>query len=328
LIQINDGAAGVRVKGVERRGASMAKRPSSPKRRILCAGLWLIATTALGGCAGILDPAGPVGEGDARILIDSLLVMLVVAIPTIALGFWMAWRYRASNARAEYRPQWSYSGRIEAITWAIPILVIMFLGGLIWIGSHRLDPFRPLPSTRRPLQVQVVSLDWKWLFIYPEQGIATVNQLVIPAGTPVRFDVTSDSVFNVFFIPRLGSMIYAMPGMISQVNLQADRPVVLDGQSSHFSGDGFSDMRFSVRSVPPADFTAWAQGQRGAGPQLDRAAFAALARPSQNTPPAAYGGVDPTLFQAIATQAIPPGPGPTPEAPSRAGREPSSGGRS
>jgi cytochrome o ubiquinol oxidase subunit 2 len=291
------------------------------------AGLGVVAAAALNGCAGVLDPAGPVGEGDARILIDSLLVMLAVAIPTIALGLWTAWRYRASNTKAQYLPQWSYSGRIEAITWAIPILVIMFLGGLIWIGAHRLDPFRPLSSTRRPLEVQVVSLDWKWLFIYPEQGIATVNQLVIPAGTPVRFDVTSDSVFNVFFIPRLGSMIYAMPGMISQVNLQADRPVVLDGQSSHFSGDGFSDMRFVVRSVQPADFAAWAQGARGAGPQLDRAAFAALAQPSQNAPPAAYGGVDPTLFHAIATQAIPPGPGPAPEAPAPATREPSHGGR-
>jgi cytochrome o ubiquinol oxidase subunit II len=297
----------------------MAKRSSSRRRLALTAGLWVLATAALGGCAGILDPAGPVGEGDARILIDSLLVMLAVAVPTIGLGLWTAWRYRASNTKAEYLPQWAYSGRIEAITWAIPVLVIMFLGGLIWIGAHRLDPFRPLPSSRRTLEVQVVSLDWKWLFIYPEQGIATVNQLVIPAGTPVRFEITSDSVFNAFFIPRLGSMIYAMPGMISQVNLQADRPVVLDGQSSHFSGDGFSDMRFVVRSVPPADFAAWANSARGAGPQLDRAAFTALARPSQNAPPATYGGVDPTLFQAIATQAIPPGPGPAPDPPPRAG---------
>jgi cytochrome o ubiquinol oxidase subunit 2 len=305
----------------------MAKRSSSWRRAALLAGLSGLATASLGGCVGILDPAGPVGEGDARILIDALLIMLAVAVPTIALGFWTAWRYRASNTKAEYLPRWAYSGRIEAISWAIPILVIMFLGGVIWIGSHRLDPFRPLPSSQRTLEVQVVSLDWKWLFIYPEQGIATVNQLVIPAGRPVRFEVTSDSVFNVFFIPRLGSMIYAMPGMISQVNLQADRPVVLDGQSSHFSGDGFSGMRFIVRSVPPADFAAWAQGARGAGPQLDRAAFAALARPSQNTPPAIYGGVDPTLFQAIATQAIPPGPGPTAAVSSPTGRQLATGGR-
>jgi cytochrome o ubiquinol oxidase subunit II len=187
----------------------------------------------------ILDPVGPIGADDSKIFIDALLIMLAIVIPTILLAFWMAWRYRASNTKAEYLPYWSYSGRIEAVVWAIPVLTIMFIGGVIWIGSYRLDPFKPLPSTSPPLEVQVVSLDWKWLFIYPQQGVATVNQLVVPAGVPVHFSITSASVFNVFFVPRLGSMIYAMPGMVSQLNLQADRPAVLIGQSSHFSGDGF-----------------------------------------------------------------------------------------
>lgn len=286
-----------------------------------------LSLAALSGCAGgVLDPVGPVGADDAKILIDALLIMLVIVVPTILLAFWMAWRYRASNTKAEYLPYWSYSGRIESVVWSIPILTIMFIGGVIWIGSYKLDPFRPLPSKTPPLEVQVVSLDWKWLFIYPQQGIATVNQLVVPAGTPVHFSITSASVFNAFFIPRLGSMIYAMPGMVSQLNLQADRPATLFGTSSHFSGDGFSDMQFQVKSVSPAEFAAWAQGVHGAGPMLDQAAYAGLAKQSRNVPVSAYSGVDPQLFQAITTQKLPPGPGPEPEGPV-AGREATTAGR-
>jgi len=283
----------------------------------------------LGGCSerSLLNPAGPVGAGDAQILIDATVIMLAIVIPTILLAFWMAWHYRASNKKAEYLPYWSFSGRIEAVVWAIPILTIMFLGGVIWIGSHKLDPFRPLPSKTPPLEVQVVSLDWKWLFIYPQQGIATVNQLVVPAGQPVHFSITSASVFNVFFIPRMGSMIYAMPGMVSQLNLQADRPGVLFGQSSHFSGDGFSDMTFQVKSVTPDEFAAWAQGAHSSGLVLDQAGYTALMQQSQRVTPVTYSTVDPTLFQAIATQKIPPGPGPEPENPSHAGREVATGGR-
>jgi cytochrome o ubiquinol oxidase subunit 2 len=280
------------------------------------------------GCSGgVLDPVGPVGRDAAEILIDATLIMLGIVIPTILLAFWMAWRYRASNTKAEYLPNWSYSGRIEAVVWSIPILTIIFIGGLIWIGSYRLDPFKPLPSKVPPVEVQVVSLDWKWLFIYPQQDVATVNELVVPAGAPVHFSITSASVFNVFFVPRLGSMIYAMPGMVSQLHLQADRPAVLFGQSAHFSGDGFSDMQFKVRSVPAAEFAAWARGAKASGLVLDRAAYAELARQSQNVRPIAYGAVDPQLFQAVASQAIPPGPGPTPEGPPHAGREISTGGR-
>jgi cytochrome o ubiquinol oxidase subunit 2 len=290
-------------------------------------GVFCAAALALSGCArSIFDPAGPVAADDGIILIDAVLIMLVIVVPTILLAFWMAWRYRASNTKAEYLPNWSYSGRIEAVVWSIPILTIMFIGGVIWIGSYKLDPFKPLPSKVPPLEVQVVSLDWKWLFIYPQQGVATVNQLVVPAGTPVHFSITSASVFNVFFVPRLGSMIYAMPGMVSQLNLQADRPAVLFGQSAHFSGDGFSDMQFQVRSVAPAEFAAWAQAAHSGGPVLDQPAYASLAQQSQNVKPATYGGVDPQLFQAIATQKLPPGPGPSPRTPARAGGEATPGG--
>jgi cytochrome o ubiquinol oxidase subunit 2 len=280
-----------------------------------------------GSSQSVLDPLGPVGRDDAIILVDATLIMLAIVIPTILLAFWMAWRYRASNTKAEYLPYWSFSGRIEAVVWSIPILTIMFIGGVIWIGSYRLDPFRPLPSKTPPLEVQVVSLDWKWLFIYPKQGIATVNQLVVPAGTPVHFSITSASVFNAFFVPRLGSMIYAMPGMVSQLSLQADRPADIWGTSAQFSGDGFSDMQFQVKSVPEADFGAWVARVKGSGPALDRAAYAGLLQQSQRAPASAYRSVDPEMFQAVATQKIAPGPGPQPGAPGHAGREVSTGGR-
>jgi cytochrome o ubiquinol oxidase subunit 2 len=295
--------------------------------RRLTAGALALALVGLAGCAGgVLDPVGPVGANDAKILIDATIIMLGIVIPTIILAFWMAWHYRASNTKAEYLPNWSFSGRIEAVVWAIPILTIMFIGGVIWIGSSRLDPFRPLPSRAPALEVQVVSLDWKWLFIYPQQGVATVNQLVVPAGRPVHFSITSASVFNVFFVPRMGSMIYAMPGMVSQLWLQADHPGVMFGQSAHFSGDGFSDMQFQVHSVPEERFAAWSASARGGSLMLDRAAYTRLAVQSHNVRPYVYSGVDPRLFNAIATQQLPPGPGPQPGRPPHAGREVSTGG--
>jgi cytochrome o ubiquinol oxidase subunit 2 len=275
----------------------------------------------------VLDPQGPVGANDATILMDALLIMLVIVVPTILLAFWMAWRYRASNTKAAYLPEWSYSGRIEAIVWAIPILVIMFLGGVIWIGSYELDPFKPLPSKVKPLEVQVVALDWKWLFIYPEQNMASVNRLVIPVGVPVHFSITSASVFNAFFIPQLGSMIYAMPAMTSQLYLQADHPATLLGESGQFSGDGFSDMNFEVRSVSASDFASWAEEARASGPNLDRAAYAVLARQSHNVKPFGYRAVERGLFADIASQKIAPAPGPRPESWTLAGRDQNSAGR-
>ena len=301
---------------------------SGPGIRPLAAAAGLVAASvALAGCAGgVLDPKGPVAANDSTLLIDATVVMLCVVVPTIGLAFWMAWRHRASNIRAPYLPEWAYSGRIEALVWSVPLLVICFIGGLIWIGSYRQDPYRPLPSRLPAEEVEVVSLDWKWLFIYPREGVATVNQLVIPAGRPVHFSLTSSSVMNVFFVPQLGSMIYTMNGMVSQLWLQADRPGVYRGQSSHFSGDGFSDMNFRVRSLSDADFAAWAASTRGAGAVLDVNAYRQLARQSQNVKPYAYGGADPGLFRAIALQTLPPAAGPSPEGPAHAGREVSTGG--
>ena len=292
------------------------------------ASLLALLCLGLSACSGgVLDPLGPVGAGNVIILLDATAIMLAIVIPTILLAFWMAWRYRASNRKAEYLPYWSFSGRIEAVVWSIPTLTIMFIGGLIWIGTYELDPFRPLPSKNPPVEVQVVSLDWKWLFIYPQQGIATVNELVMPAGRPVHFSITSATVFNAFFIPRLGSMIYAMPGMVSQLNLQADEPAQIWGTSAQFSGDGFADMQFAVKSLPAPDFDAWVAGVQRTGPVLDKAAYAGLLQQSQRVPATTFRAIDPQLFEAVATQKIPPGPGPQPEAPGHAGREISTGGK-
>ena len=271
----------------------------------------LVAPIILTACqVGVLDPKGVVGIADKTILIDSLAIMLAIVVPTIAATFAFAWWFRASNTRATYLPDWEYSGRIELIVWSIPLLVIMLLGGVAWIGSHDLDPAKPLMSNTPPLEVQAVSLDWKWLFIYPDQRVASVNQLVVPAGTPIHFSLTSGSVMNAFFVPQLGSMIYTMNGMTTQLNLRADAPGSFRGLSSHYSGDGFSDMHFDVQAVPAERFAAWIDATRGTGPSLDANSYAALARQSVNTTPFTFGAADPDLFEQIITQQLPPGPGP------------------
>jgi cytochrome o ubiquinol oxidase subunit 2 len=265
----------------------------------------------LAGCQlAVLDPQGTIGIGERTILIDSVAIMLAIVVPTIAATFAFAWWFRASNTRARYLPDFAYSGRLELIVWAIPLLVIILLGGVAWIGSHDLDPARPLTSSTPPLEVQVVSLDWKWLFIYPDQRVASVNQLVVPAGVPIHFSLTSASVMNAFFIPQLGSMIYTMNGMTTQLNLRADAPGTFRGLSSHFSGDGFADMHFDVRAVPPAQFAASIEAMRETGPALDSTSYATLARQSTNTAPFTFRAADPALFQQIVTQRLPPGPGP------------------
>src|SRR4051812_30922214 len=179
------------------------------------------------GCSrGILDPAGPVGSAEKQILINSTAIMLAIIIPTMIATVGFAWWFRRGNSKATYRPDWEYSGAIEMVVWAIPALTVMLLGGIAWIGSHDLDPAKPLASKVPAINVEVVSLDWKWLFIYPDQGIATVNQLVVPAGTPISFKLTSGTVWNVFFVPQMGTMIYTMPNMTTRLYLQADGPGV------------------------------------------------------------------------------------------------------
>jgi cytochrome o ubiquinol oxidase subunit 2 len=252
-----------------------------------------------------MDPVGPVGQAEKTILINSTAIMLAIVIPVIAATIAFAWWFRRGNTKANYRPDWEYSGAIEMVVWAIPALTIMLLGGITWIGSHDLEPSKPLPSKSAPLKIEVVSLDWKWLFIYPDQGVATVNQLVVPAGVPVSYRLTSATVWNSFFIPQMGTMIYTMPRMTTQLHLQADRPGVYDGLSSHYSGEGFSGMQFKVQAVPPQQFAAWAQSARGKGPTLDGAGYAQLSKPSSYVKPITYGAVAPGLFDAIVANRAP-----------------------
>jgi cytochrome o ubiquinol oxidase subunit II len=295
----------VQVFGGANLGRSWSKRGF---RRLIGA---LLATACLGGCSGgVLDPQGPIGAADTKIMLNALGIMLAIVVPTIVAALAFAWWFRASNTRAHYRPDFVYSGRIELIVWAIPLMVILFLGGVIWIGSHQLDPYTPIASQTKPTEVQVVSLDWKWLFIYPDQRIASVNELVIPAGVPVHFSLTSATVMNAFFVPQLGSMIATMNGMVTQLYLAADHPGDFYGESAQFSGDGFSGMHFVLHAVPQDAFQQWVSTVQQAGPQLDRASYIALSQESQNVSPFTYRSADPNLFEAVVTQQLPPGAGP------------------
>jgi cytochrome o ubiquinol oxidase subunit 2 len=257
----------------------------------------------------ILDPQGPIGAAEKTILIDSVAIMLAIVVPTIVAIFAFAYWFRASNSRALHLPDWEYSGRIELVVWSIPTLTIILLGGVAWIGAHQLDPAKPIEGSSKPLTIQAVSLDWKWLFIYPDQKVATINTLTVPAGVPLQFQLTSASVMNAFFIPQLGSLIYTMYGMTTRLNLQADTPGTLQGLSGHFSGDGFSDMHFDVRVVPTEQFSKWAQDASQVEKSLDERSYEQIAKPSMKNTPAIYRLADPDLFRSIATQKIAPAPG-------------------
>src|SRR5437868_5165505 len=235
---------------------------STPARPLgVCAAL-LVASCQQ---AGIMDPRGPISSAERLLLFNSTAIMLVVVVPVILATLGFAWWYRSSNTRASRSWDPAYEGRIEFVVWSIPTLVVILLGGVNWIGSHQLDPRTPIPAGAKPLRVDVVALDWKWLFIYPDQGMAAVNQLVIPAGTPVSFRLTSATVMNSFFVPQLGSQIYTMGGMTTHLNLLADQPGEYPGISANFSGDGFADMHFIVKAMAASDFDGWVATARGAG---------------------------------------------------------------
>jgi cytochrome o ubiquinol oxidase subunit II len=284
--------------------------PSRATRLPIRAAPTILFLTLAGCSGGVLDPQGPISAANAKILLNAVEIMAVIVVPTIVAVLAFAWWFRARNTRARYQPGFVYSGRVEIVVWSIPFLIILFLSGLIWIGSHELDPYKPVAPSEKPTEVQVVALDWKWLFIYPDQGVASVQKLVIPAGVPVHFSLTSATVMNNFFVPQLGSMIAAMNGMVTQLYLKADHPGTFHGLSTQFSGDGFADMGFTVRALPQDDFARWVVDARQTGPALNRASYATLSRESQNVRPFTYRTIDPTLFKAIVTQKVPPGPGP------------------
>jgi cytochrome o ubiquinol oxidase subunit II len=261
----------------------------------------LLCAVTLGGCnEGVLNPQGPIAVAERQILFDSLGIMLAIVFPVILATLGVAFWFRASNRRANYRPDFVYSGRIEVLVWSIPLMTVLLVGGVAWVGAHDLDPRRPINAEMRPLRVQVASLDWKWLFIYPDQGIASVNHLVIPVGTPISFELTSAGVMNSFFVPQLGSQIYTMAGMTTHLQLQADSAGSYPGISAQFSGDGFADMTFKTDAVSGANFSQWAEAARATGPTLDAQAYADLVKPSKAVAPFTYRSVSSDLFSRIA----------------------------
>src|SRR6201990_3552217 len=260
----------------------------------------LVSVALLAGCGeGVLNPKGPIADAERQILSNSLGIMLAIVIPTIIAILGIAFWFRASNRRATYQPDFIYSGRLEMLVWSIPAMTVLLVGGVAWVGAHDLDPGKPISSTAKPVNVQVVSLDWKWLFIYPEQGIASVNRLVVPVGTPISFELTSSSVMNSFFVPHLGSQIYTMSGMATRLHLQADHVGTYRGLSTMYSGDGFSDMRFTVDAVTDDGFEQWGRQTRETGSVLDKEAYAGLVKPSKAVAPFTYRDVAPDLFSGI-----------------------------
>jgi cytochrome o ubiquinol oxidase subunit 2 len=284
-----------------------------PARR----GLLLLPLILLSACnTVVMKPSGDIASQQAHLIVVSTLLMLIIIVPVIALTIIFAWRYRKNNSKATYAPDWDHSTRLELVIWGAPLLIIIALGLITWISTHLLDPYRPLqrldaaraiPANTRPLVVEVVALDWKWLFIYPEQGIATVNELVAPVDVPVRFKITASTVMNSFYIPALAGQIYAMPGMQTTLNAVINKPGVYDGFSANYSGAGFSDMRFKFHGKDQAGFDAWVKSVKAGGATLDRSGYLALEKPSQREAVRRYGAVAGDLFGAIIERCVAPG---------------------
>lgn len=261
---------------------------------ILVAGL-------LSGCDMVLfQPKGSIAAEQIRLIIISVILMLIIVIPVIVMTLVIAWRYRASNTKATYAPNWEHNTKLEVVWWAVPCVIVFVLAWITWVTSHSLDPYKPLESKAKPVTIQAVSLDWKWLFIYPDQHIATVNFLEIPEKTPINFQITADAPMNSLWIPALGGQIYAMPGMRTKLHLIADGVGEYKGLSSNFSGDGFAGMKFNVKSVSSSDFSEWVQTVKNVSPnQLTPNAYTLLAKPSENTAVQYYSFVPDGLFNRI-----------------------------
>jgi len=292
--------------------------PVPSRRRVSLAPLASFALLPLlGGCdLVVLNPAGDVAKQQANLVLASVGLMLLIVIPVMVATVFFAWRYRASNKEATYEPDWDHSTGLELMIWAAPLLIIIMLGALTWISTHTLDPYRPLGrlapgkttvGAQAPLEIQVVALDWKWLFIYPEQGIATVNALVLPTDRQVRFRITSSAVMNSFYVPALAGQIYAMPGMETKLHAVLNRTGKFDGFSANYSGAGFSGMHFVAQGVDAKTFEAWAGRMRAHGGNLNATEYMNLERPSENTPVIRYAAVLPGLFDKIVNMCVKPG---------------------
>jgi len=288
--------------------------PLLTKRRPLLFLSALLSGFLLTGCnTVVMNPSGDIAAQQGHLVLVSTLLMLLIIVPVIILTLLFAWRYRQGNTEATYDPEWDHSTKLELVIWGAPLLIIIALGLLTWISTHLLDPYRPLhrldahrsiAADVKPLEVQVVALDWKWLFIYPEQGIATVNELVTPVDVPVRFKITASTVMNSFYIPALAGQIYAMPSMETTLNAVINKAGVYEGFSANYSGAGFSDMRFKFHGVSAADFDAWIQKTKAGGGTLSRDAYLALEKPSERDPVRHFGDVAPDLFNAIVNRCV------------------------
>jgi cytochrome o ubiquinol oxidase subunit 2 len=276
------------------------------KRSLVSAARWScvgIAALLLSGCnLELMSPMGDIGAQEKSLILIATGLMLLVVVPVIAMTLIFAWRYRASNTKATYAPKWSHSTAIEAVIWIVPCIIIAILGTITWRTTHALDPYKPLVHEAKPLTIQAVSMDWKWVFIYPEYGVASVNELALPTNVPVHFEITSDSVMNAFFIPQLGSQIYAMAGMETQLHLIANQPGTYAGLSSNYSGAGFSDMHFTAIATSQQGFQDWINKAKASQLSLDDQTYHALAQPSEKVPVAYYTNVKPGLFNAIIGQ--------------------------
>ena len=261
--------------------------------------LSLGAVTFLAGCSTIIlfNPKGPIGEAEKFLILAAIGLMAIVVIPVFIMAFWFPVKYRASNTVSTYTPKWSYSAKIDLVMWAVPIAIVTVLAILAWTRTHSLDPYKPIPSAHKPINIQAVSLDWKWLFIYPDQNIATVNQLMFPVNAPLSFKLTSDTVMTSFFIPQLGSQMYAMGGMQTQLNLLADKPGTYAGHNNQISGIGYANMHFKAQAVSLEDFQAWVQKVRQSPEKLDLQRYKQLTQPNDGYYPVTYfSAVEPDLF--------------------------------
>jgi len=276
--------------------------------------LTLSCTALLAGCdMVVLRPSGYVAVQQGQLVIISTLLMLVIIVPVIVLTLVFAWRYRESNTAAPYTPDWDHSIQLELVIWAVPLLIIIALGALTWIGTHTLDPYRPLTridSARplsieaEPLNIEVVAMDWKWLFIYPDHGIAVVNEVAIPVDIPVRFKITASSVMNSFYVPAMAGQIYATPSMATQLNAVINRPGVFEGFSANYSGAGFNNMRFKLLGMSAGEFDNWLQKARASKDELTRQAYAELEKPSERVPVRRYGAVTSDLFDLVVNRCV------------------------
>lgn len=287
-----------------------------PSPRILAKLALLPALLALGGCDWVvMNPSGDIAVQQRDLIIVATVLMLVIIVPVIALTLFFAWKYRRSNEDAPYDPDWHHSTRLEIVIWAAPLVIITILGAVTWTSTHLLDPYRPLDRLApgrsaegvKPLKVQVVALDWKWLFIYPELGVATVNELAAPVDTPIDFQLTSSSVMNSFYVPALAGQIYAMPGMTTQLHAVINKPGTFDGFSANFSGEGFSHMRFKFHGMSRADFERWAAEVRKGDDHLDGPRYLVLEKPSQKAPVQKFASVDAGLFDKAVNRCVEPG---------------------